>query len=123
MRQAGQLPVADLRPSGRSPRMKRPLRPSRVTLADPFRSVVTTPGISRGPAGARPLGTGPAAPNAPALRGQKEGHMAEPTRVAAPIGGDDKIISFETGKLAGLAGGAVMAGMGDTRILVTATGA
>ncbi len=49
--------------------------------------------------------------------------MAEPTRVAAPIGGDDKIISFETGKLAGLAGGAVMAGMGDTRILVTATGA
>ena len=49
--------------------------------------------------------------------------MAEPTRVAAPIGGDDKTISFETGKLAGLAGGAVMAGMGDTRILVTATGA
>ncbi len=49
--------------------------------------------------------------------------MAEPTRVAAPIGGDDKTISFETGKLAGLAGGAVMAGMGDTRILVTATAA
>ncbi len=49
--------------------------------------------------------------------------MAEPTRVAAPIGGDDKTITFETGKLAGLAGGAVMAGMGNTRILVTATGA
>ncbi len=54
--------------------------------------------------------------------------MAEPTRVAAPIASagqnsDDKIVSFETGKLAGLAGGAVMAGMGDTRILVTATAA
>jgi polyribonucleotide nucleotidyltransferase len=50
--------------------------------------------------------------------------MAEPTRVAAPIGeDDDKIMSFETGKFAGLAGGAVMAGLGNTRILVTATGA
>jgi polyribonucleotide nucleotidyltransferase len=49
--------------------------------------------------------------------------MAEPTRVAATIGGDDKLMSFETGKLALLAGGAVMAGMGDTRILVTATAA
>jgi polyribonucleotide nucleotidyltransferase len=50
--------------------------------------------------------------------------MAEPTRVEAPIGDDDdKIMSLETGKLAGLAGGAVMAGLGNTRILVTATGA
>ena len=50
--------------------------------------------------------------------------MAEPIRVDAPIGDDDdKIMSFETGKFAGLAGGAVMAGLGNTRILVTATGA
>ena len=50
--------------------------------------------------------------------------MAEPTRVAAPVGGDEfKQMSFEVGKLAGLAGGAVLAGLGDTRILVTATGA
>ena len=50
--------------------------------------------------------------------------MAEPIRVDAPVGDDDdKIMSFETGKLAGLAGGAVMAGLGNTRILVTATGA
>ncbi len=50
--------------------------------------------------------------------------MAEPTRVTDTVGGDDdKLMSLETGKLAGLAGGAVMAGMGDTRILVTATAA
>ncbi len=50
--------------------------------------------------------------------------MAEPIRVDAPIGDDDdKIMSLETGKFAGLAGGAVMAGLGNTRILVTATGA
>ncbi len=50
--------------------------------------------------------------------------MAEPTRVASPVGGDDeKTMSFETGQLAGLAGGAVMAGLGETRVLVTATAA
>ncbi|MBU6215307.1 MAG: polyribonucleotide nucleotidyltransferase, partial [Acidobacteria bacterium] len=50
--------------------------------------------------------------------------MAEPIRVAAPVGDDDsKTISFETGKLAGLAGGSVLAGQGDTRILVAATAA
>ncbi len=50
--------------------------------------------------------------------------MADPIRVAAPVGDDDaKTISFETGKLAGQAGGAVLAGQGDTRILVTATAA
>ncbi|MFZ4516783.1 MAG: polyribonucleotide nucleotidyltransferase [Microthrixaceae bacterium] len=50
--------------------------------------------------------------------------MAEPTRVTDTVGGDDdKLMSLETGKLAGLAGGAVMAGMGNTRILVTATAA
>ncbi|MDQ2677657.1 MAG: polyribonucleotide nucleotidyltransferase [Actinomycetota bacterium] len=50
--------------------------------------------------------------------------MATAIRVEAPIGVDDeKIMSLETGKLAGLAGGAVLAGIGDTRILVTATAA
>ncbi len=50
--------------------------------------------------------------------------MATAIRVEAPIGaGDEKIMSLETGKLAGLAGGAVLAGIGDTRILVTATAA
>ena len=50
--------------------------------------------------------------------------MATPVRVEAPVGADEhKTISFETGKLAGLAGGAVLAGMGDTRILMTATAA
>ena len=50
--------------------------------------------------------------------------MATAIRVEAPIGaGDEKIMSLESGKLAGLAGGAVLAGIGDTRILVTATAA
>ncbi len=50
--------------------------------------------------------------------------MATPIRVEAPVGDDDaKTISLETGKLAGLAGGAVLAGIGDTRILMTATAA
>ena len=35
----------------------------------------------------------------------------------------DKIMSFESGKLAGLADGAVMARLGDTMVLVTATAA
>jgi polyribonucleotide nucleotidyltransferase len=49
--------------------------------------------------------------------------MSEPITVDAPMGADDKLMSLETGKLAGLAGGAVLAGIGDTRILVTATAA
>ena len=50
--------------------------------------------------------------------------MATAIRVEAPVGDDDtKTISFETGKLAPLAGGAVLAGMGETRILMTATAA
>jgi polyribonucleotide nucleotidyltransferase len=48
--------------------------------------------------------------------------MAEPIRVDGSVG-DDKQMVLETGKLAGLAGGAVLAGLGDTRILVTATAA
>jgi polyribonucleotide nucleotidyltransferase len=48
--------------------------------------------------------------------------MAEAISVAGAIGGSpDKIMSLETGKYAGLADGAVMAGVGDTRILMTAT--
>jgi polyribonucleotide nucleotidyltransferase len=50
--------------------------------------------------------------------------MAEPIRVEATVAGDDdKLMFLETGKLAGLAGGAVMAGLGNTRILLTATAA
>jgi polyribonucleotide nucleotidyltransferase len=47
--------------------------------------------------------------------------MAEPTVVSAPIGGTDKTLSFETGKLAGQADGAVVGRIGDTMVLVTAT--
>ncbi len=47
--------------------------------------------------------------------------MAEAIVVSGPISGTDKTISFETGKLAGLANGAVTARIGDTQILVTAT--
>jgi polyribonucleotide nucleotidyltransferase len=50
--------------------------------------------------------------------------MATAIRVEAPVGDDDaKTISFESGKLAPLAGGAVLAGIGETRILMTATAA
>jgi polyribonucleotide nucleotidyltransferase len=48
--------------------------------------------------------------------------MAEAT-TSAPIAGTEKTISFETGKLAGLADGAVLVRLGDTAILVTATAA
>jgi polyribonucleotide nucleotidyltransferase len=48
--------------------------------------------------------------------------MSDAIRVQTVVGGDDlKVMSFETGKLAGLADGAVMARLGDTAILVTAT--
>ncbi len=50
--------------------------------------------------------------------------MADAIRVSSPVGGDDdKVMFFETGKLASLADGAVLAGIGNTRILVTATAA
>lgn len=50
--------------------------------------------------------------------------MAIPVRVETTVGGsDEKTMSFEAGKLAGLANGAVMAGLGDTRVLMTATAA
>jgi polyribonucleotide nucleotidyltransferase len=47
--------------------------------------------------------------------------MAEAIAVSAPISGTDRTLSFETGKLAGQADGAVLARIGDTLVLVTAT--
>ncbi len=50
--------------------------------------------------------------------------MAEAITVSAAVSGaESKILSFETGRLAGQADGAVVARMGDTTILVTATAA
>ena len=49
--------------------------------------------------------------------------MAEAISVSGPVSGTDKNLSFETGKLAGQAGGAVVARIGDTVVLVTATAA
>jgi len=47
--------------------------------------------------------------------------MAEPVSVSGPVSGTDKTLSFEAGKLAQLANGAVTVRMGDTLVLVTAT--
>jgi polyribonucleotide nucleotidyltransferase len=47
--------------------------------------------------------------------------MPDPTKVSAPISGTDRVLSFETGKLALQADGAVVARIGDTMVLVTAT--
>ena len=47
--------------------------------------------------------------------------MAENHSVSRPVSGTDKTLSFESGKLAGLADGAVTVRMGDTMVLVTAT--
>ncbi len=47
--------------------------------------------------------------------------MADAISVSGPISGTDKTISFETGKLAGLSNGAVIARIGSTQVLVTAT--
>jgi polyribonucleotide nucleotidyltransferase len=47
--------------------------------------------------------------------------MAESHSVSRPVTGTDKTLSFESGKLAGLADGAVTVRMGDTMVLVTAT--
>ncbi|MCY3632212.1 MAG: polyribonucleotide nucleotidyltransferase [bacterium] len=50
--------------------------------------------------------------------------MAEAITVSAAVSGaESKTLSFETGRLAGQADGAVVARMGDTTILVTATAA
>ena len=49
--------------------------------------------------------------------------MAEAISVSGPVTGTDKTLSFETGKLAGQAGGAVVGRIGDTVVLVTATAA
>ena len=47
--------------------------------------------------------------------------MSEPTTVAVAVGG--KTITLETGRMAAQAGGAVTVRLGDTVLLVTATGA
>ena len=47
--------------------------------------------------------------------------MADAISVSGPVTGTDKALSFETGKLAGQAGGAVVGRIGDTVVLVTAT--
>ena len=49
--------------------------------------------------------------------------MAEAISVSGPISGTDRSLSFETGKLAGQADGAVVGRIGDTVVLVTATAA
>jgi polyribonucleotide nucleotidyltransferase len=49
--------------------------------------------------------------------------MAEAITVSGPVSGTDRTLSFETGKLAGQADGAVVARLGDTMVLVTATAA
>ncbi len=47
--------------------------------------------------------------------------MTEPISVSRAVSGTDKTLSFETGKFANLADGAVVARLGDTVVLVTAT--
>jgi polyribonucleotide nucleotidyltransferase len=47
--------------------------------------------------------------------------MSDAIRVTSPITGTDRTLSFEAGKLAQLADGAVVARIGDTTVLVTAT--
>src|SRR2546423_5298477 len=49
--------------------------------------------------------------------------MADAISVSAPISGTDRSLTLETGKLAGQADGAVVARLGDTIVLVTATAA
>jgi polyribonucleotide nucleotidyltransferase len=46
--------------------------------------------------------------------------MADAISVSRPISGTDKILSFDTGKLAPQSQGSVVAGVGETRVLVTA---
>jgi len=49
--------------------------------------------------------------------------MADAITVSGPISGSERTLSFETGKLAGQADGAVLVRIGDTIVLVTATAA
>ncbi|MCL4423680.1 MAG: polyribonucleotide nucleotidyltransferase [Actinobacteria bacterium] len=49
--------------------------------------------------------------------------MADAITVSAPISGTDRTLTFETGKLAGQADGAVVGRIGDTMVLATATAA
>jgi len=49
--------------------------------------------------------------------------MADAISVSAPISGTDRTLTFETGKLANLADGAVVGRIGDTILLATATAA
>src|SRR5580693_4679556 len=49
--------------------------------------------------------------------------MADAISVSGPISGTDRTLSFEAGKLAQLADGAVVARIGDTVLLATATAA
>jgi polyribonucleotide nucleotidyltransferase len=49
--------------------------------------------------------------------------MAEAISVSGPISGTDRTLSLQTGKLARLADGAVLASIGDTVLLATATAA
>ncbi|MHB8439534.1 MAG: polyribonucleotide nucleotidyltransferase [Acidimicrobiales bacterium] len=49
--------------------------------------------------------------------------MAEAVNVSGPISGTDRTLTFETGKLAGQADGAVVGRIGDTMVLVAATAA
>jgi polyribonucleotide nucleotidyltransferase len=49
--------------------------------------------------------------------------MADAITVSGPISGTDRTLSFQTGKLAGQADGAVVARIGDTIVLATATAA
>ncbi len=49
--------------------------------------------------------------------------MADAINVTGAMTGSENTLSFETGKLAGLADGAVVAQLGDPVVLVTATAA
>ena len=49
--------------------------------------------------------------------------MTETTSVTGAFRGEGKDATFEVGKFAPLAGGSITARMGDTVVLVTATGA
>src|SRR3974377_2346263 len=49
--------------------------------------------------------------------------MAKAVTVSGPISGTDQTLSFESGRLAGQADGAVVGRIGDTVVLVTATAA
>jgi polyribonucleotide nucleotidyltransferase len=58
-----------------------------------------------------------------APRDHKERSMSDAIAVSAPISGTDRTLTFEAGKLAQLADGAVVGRIGDTVLLATATAA